>query len=75
MNPAHAENNAMPALIANPGRSIPAISKKRLITAVYGAKIYELIERQLDRVVLSRDRLKFFDKNQELVKDHEDPEK
>ena len=65
----------MSALIANPGYIIPAISEKRLIAALPGATIHELIGRQLDHVVLSTDRLKSFDKNKELVKDHVDPEK
>ena len=37
-----------PAMILNPGFSIPAICKKRFVSAAHTARIYEMIGRTID---------------------------
>ena len=59
-----------PAMIPNPGFSIPAICEKWLVSAAYTARIYEMIGRTIDPASMNQARLKKFDAHQ-----HKDPEK
>ena len=63
-----------PATIPNPGYSIPAICEKRLVSAAYTAKIYEMIGRTIDPASMNRARLKKFDEHHVLINEHKDPE-
>ena len=47
-----------PEKISNPGHSIPAICEKRLITAVYTVKIYEIIVQDINQQTMSHIRLR-----------------
>ena len=60
--------------IPHPGHSIAAICEKRLRLACYGAKLYELIGRPIEAESLSRDRLCQFEKHQQTIENHDDPE-
>ena len=62
-------------VIQNPGHNIPSICEGRLILACYGASLYQYIGRDIDPLMLSRNRLKEFKKHKEGVKNHEDPDK
>ena len=73
-NPKAAAANA-PATIPNPGYSIPAICEKRLVSAAYMARIYEMIGQTIDAASMNRARLKKFDEYRVLMDKHKDPEK
>jgi len=60
--------------ISNPGHSIPAIAEKRLKLACYGAAIYWTLDRPIDANSLNQNRLRDFEKHQETVEEHQDPE-
>ena len=60
--------------IPNPGHSVPAISEKRLKLACYGAKIYNLLGRNITSDSLSRARLRSFEKHQATIEEHTEPE-
>ena len=64
-----------PATIPNLGFSIPAICKKRLVSAAYTARVYEMIGRTIDPTSMNRARLKKFDAHCVLMEEHKDPEK
>ena len=63
-----------PATIPNPGYSIPAICEKRLVSAAYTARIYEMIGQMIDPASMNRARLKKFDEHRILMEEHKDPE-
>lgn len=60
--------------IPDPGHSIAAICEKRLRLACYGARLYDLIGRPIAADSLSRARLRQFEKHQQTIENHEDPE-
>ena len=61
--------------IVDPGYHIPAICEKRLKWAAYGARIYQMVGREINYDSLNRLRLKAFERHSILMTDHEDPEK
>ena len=64
-----------PAMIPNPGFSIPSICKKQLISAAYTARIYKMIGRTIDPASMIQARLKKFNEHRVLMEEHKDPEK
>ena len=57
----------------DPAMQINAILEKRLKLACYGARIYEIIGRDINAQSLSINRLKDFDRHKALIKNHKDP--
>ena len=73
-NPAYVAGGDQPEQIPNPGFAIPAICESRLKIAVYAAKIYDMIGRDLTQAALNRARLRLWENHRQLVEEHEDPE-
>jgi len=61
--------------IPKTGQDIPTICEQRLTIAAYGAKVsYRSINRQISTVSLNRDRLRAFQRHQEMIKNHTESE-
>jgi ribosomal protein L29 len=61
--------------VPNLGYSISALSERRLKAAVYTAKVYHMIGRELTNETLNRQRIRLLSEHRTLLEDHEDPEK
>ena len=61
--------------IVDSGFHTPAICEKRLKWAACGARIYQMIRREINYDLLNRLKLKAFERHSILMTDHEDPEK
>ena len=59
---------------ARSGQDIPAILKKRLNIAAYGANTFTPIGIQMTAASLSRSRLREFKRHKHVVDNHNDPE-
>ena len=62
-------------MILNPAYSIPSIYEKRLKSAMYTSNIYDMIDCGITRESMSRTRLRLFEQHDQLIEEHEDPEK
>ena len=70
-----AGNPGAPARIPNPGYNIPAICEKRLISAAYTSRVYDMIGRNISTATMTRNRIKQFQAYRNMMNEHEDPEK
>ena len=61
--------------MVDPGFHIPAICQKRLKWTAYGARMHQMIGRNINHDSSNRLRLKAFERHSILLTDHEDPEK
>ena len=57
-------------MVPTSGHSIPTICEQRLMFAAYGAKVYDSIGRNITTDGLNRDRLKEFQKHNEMINNH-----
>ena len=69
------QNQAPPAMIANPGFKIPAICKSRMKDAAFTSKNCKMIGRAITRESMSADRILEFKVLKELRKNYKDPDK